>query len=194
MDNASSTMMKGSRLENRVLMHPHLSLKALISLFLPPSLSLSPIHPYIFVEATSYIAIAISLTLSIYLHPNISAPNKLSSIPLSKISLHAPTGFMPCMSHMSVHHPYLCEHSPSNSFSNLLVNYHHSPQHLTHIIHPQCTTSSAGSSLEHLFCNSLRPADLPCFIFPIALTTLPIDPFTRPKHWTYIGQNQFCPK
>ena len=138
MDNASSTMMKSSRLENRVLMHP-LIIETLISLFLHPYLNLflffSPIHPYIFVEATSYVAM--SLTLSIYLHPNISAPNKLSSIPLSKIS----TGFMPCMCHMSVHHPYLCEHSPSNSCSNHLVIYHHSPQHYTYqssTMHYQC--------------------------------------------------------
>ena len=149
MDNASSTMMKGSRLENRVLMHPPLIIES-PNLSLSPSLplslsfSFSPIHRYIFVEATSYIAI--SLTLSIYLHPNISAPNKLSSIPLSKISLHAPTGFMPCMSHMSVHHPYLCEHSPSNSFSNPLVIYHHSPQHYTlSFIHSVLQVSPAAA-------------------------------------------------
>ena len=139
MDNASSTMMKGSRLENRVLMHPHLSLKALISLFLPPSLSLSLFlsHSSVYLRRSnlihSYITDAIYLSTPKYL----SAQQTLFNPSFQNFMLqHAPTGFMPCMSHMSVHHPYLCEHSPFNSFSNPLVIYHHSPQHLTHIIHP----------------------------------------------------------
>ena len=56
----------------------------------------------------------------------------LPSIILSKPSLHTPTALCPCMSHMSLHHSYLCKHSPSNSFSNPLVLYHPPPQHYTH--------------------------------------------------------------
>ena len=188
-------MMKGSRLENRVLMHPHLSLKALISLFLPPSLSL-----FLFFSHSS-----VYLRWSNLIHSYITDANYLSTPKYlsAQQTLFNPSfqNFITCSNRFhALYEPHVSA-SPvplwTFTIQLLLQSSGNLPSFTTAlhiIIHPQCTTSFAGSSLEHLFCNSLRPADLPCFIFPIALTTLPIDPFTRPKHWTYIGQNQFCPK
>ena len=83
----------------------------------------------------------VSFTLH-YIHLDVSKPTKPTpEIPYRLLSLihqepskgfpflHTLTALCPCISHMSVHHPYFCNHSPSNTCSNPLVPCNPSPQH-----------------------------------------------------------------
>ena len=76
------------------------------------------------------------------LHLDISKPTKPTpEIPYRLLSLihqepskgfpflHTLTALCSCISHMSVHHPYFCNHSPSNTCSNPLDPCNPSPQH-----------------------------------------------------------------